>query len=351
MGQLLALVVLPFDRHLFRSISTWLGSAFLMSGPFLLEDWGGGKFSSYGEQAPPNAKVLVVTNHVTDMDWAGGLSYLTRFGEPFPGGAKAIAKNTLMHIPIFGWLTYFLEFMYIKRDWESDKHTLTKQANQLGTSRLPFALCLFPEGTRKTPKKHAQSQEFCKKNGYPVLNNLLYPRFKAFTLIAMTMRDQLDGVIDITLFFDGEHPNMADAFSRKINCKCNFICKYYPMNELPEKEEELEEWLRNIWVKKDALLDEVLKDQEAFPRQRKDELKQDPLNYTRFFALFGVSCLFLVGLSVLMVVNKVIRRVVVVMSVITWVGFAVTMVSNLRPSNVGLKKPDLKASSQRKKAE
>mmetsp|Transcript_12627 Transcript_12627/g.51116 ORF Transcript_12627/g.51116 Transcript_12627/m.51116 type:complete len:145 (+) Transcript_12627:933-1367(+) len=144
---------------------------------------------------------------------------------------------------------------------------------------------------------------------------------------------------------------MADAFSRKINCKCNFICKYYPMNELPEKEEELEEWLRNIWVKKDALLDEVLKDQEAFPRQRKDELKQDPLNYTRFFALFGVSCLFLVGLSVLMVVNKVIRRVVVVMSVITWVGFAVTMVSNLRPSNVGLKKPDLKASSQRKKAE
>lgn len=65
-----------------------------MSGPFLLEDWGGGKFSSYGEQAPPNAKVLVVTNHVTDMDWAGGLSYLTRFGEPFPGGAKAIAKNT-----------------------------------------------------------------------------------------------------------------------------------------------------------------------------------------------------------------------------------------------------------------
>ncbi|KAJ8904662.1 hypothetical protein NDN08_001180 [Rhodosorus marinus] len=351
-GQLLALVILPFDRHLFRSISTWLGSGFMIAGPFLLEDWGGCKFSAYGEQAPPDSKVLIVVNHGTDMDWAGGLSYLARLGEPFPGGAKAIAKDTLMYIPIFGWLTYFLEFMYVKRDWESDKKTLTKQANQLGTSRLPFYLCLFPEGTRKTPKKHAQSQEFCKKNGYPVLNNLLYPRFKAFTLIAMTMRDQIDGVIDATFAFEGEHPNMSKSLSRKLSCRCNLICQYHPMNELPEGEEELEEWLRNTWVKKDALLDEVLKDQEAFcSKQRKYEWKQEPLDYTKFFALVGVFCFFLVGLSVLMIVNKIIRRGVLVISVITWVAVVAALVINIRPSKVGEKKPDPETSSRRKKAD
>eukprot|EP00189_Rhodosorus_marinus_P009481 CAMPEP_0184741042 /NCGR_PEP_ID=MMETSP0315-20130426/4128_1 /TAXON_ID=101924 /ORGANISM="Rhodosorus marinus, Strain UTEX LB 2760" /LENGTH=352 /DNA_ID=CAMNT_0027211157 /DNA_START=106 /DNA_END=1164 /DNA_ORIENTATION=- len=352
MGQLLALVVLPFDRHLFRSISTWLGSGFLISGAFLLEEWGGCKFTAYGEEAPPDSKVLVVVNHGSDVDWAGGLSYIARLGEPFPGGAKAIAKDTLMYIPVFGWMTYFLEFMFVKRDWESDKIILTKQANQLGSSKLPFYLCLFPEGTRKTPKKQARSQEFCKKNGYPVLKNLLYPRFKAFTLIAMTMRDQIDGVIDATFSFEGEHPDMQKALSRKLRCKCNLICHYYPMNELPEKEVELEEWLRNTWVKKDALLDEVLQDQEAFySRQRKYEWKQDPLNYTKFFALVGVSLCFLVGLSVLMIVNKIIRRVVVLTSVMTWVAVVVALVITLRPSKVGEEKPNPKTSSYRKKAD
>jgi len=164
--------------------------------------------------------------------------------------------------------------------------------------------------------------------------------------------DQIDGVIDATFSFEGEHPDMQKALSRKLRCKCNLICHYYPMNELPEKEVELEEWLRNTWVKKDALLDEVLQDQEAFySRQRKYEWKQDPLNYTKFFALVGVFFCFLVGLSVLMVVNNIIRRVVVLISVMTWVAVVVALVITLRPSKVGEEKPNPKTSSYRKKAD
>ncbi|KNC70418.1 hypothetical protein SARC_17053, partial [Sphaeroforma arctica JP610] len=48
---------------------------------------------------------------------------------------------------------------------------------------LPFWIVLFPEGTRYTEKKHAESQKFCEEKGLPLFNHLLHPRPKVRTLV------------------------------------------------------------------------------------------------------------------------------------------------------------------------
>ena len=44
-------------------------------------------------------------------------------------------------------------------------------------------LCLFAEGTRFTEEKHAQSVEFARSRGLPILKHHLFPRTKGFCFL------------------------------------------------------------------------------------------------------------------------------------------------------------------------
>ena len=47
----------------------------------------------------------------------------------------------------------------------------------------PFWIGIYPEGTRLTPKKKAESDEFALKKGLPPLKNCMHPRTKGFVLL------------------------------------------------------------------------------------------------------------------------------------------------------------------------
>ena len=84
--------------------------------------------------------------------------------------------KTLRYVPTVGWSWAMNDYIFLERDWDKDKVTLTEGMNVLASHSRPFWLLLYPEGTRLSEQKLAQGQEFSKERGLPVLQHQLYPR-------------------------------------------------------------------------------------------------------------------------------------------------------------------------------
>jgi 1-acyl-sn-glycerol-3-phosphate acyltransferase len=81
---------------------------------------------------------------------------------------------------------------------------------------------IFPEGTRYTPKKHLESQEFAREKGYPVLDYLLTPKPKGFAFALNQMRNDIEAVYVCTMAFkDNKPPNMVQLLK---------VCGRLPLN-------------------------------------------------------------------------------------------------------------------------
>jgi hypothetical protein len=63
------------------------------------------------------------------------------------------------------------------------------------------------------PAKLRASQDYAREKGYPVLEHVLLPRFKAFTAVAKTLRGSVLDVCDATLMFEGPIPTAKTALS------------------------------------------------------------------------------------------------------------------------------------------
>jgi hypothetical protein len=93
---------------------------------------------------------------------------------------------------------------------------------------------IFPEGTRYTPKKHLESQEFAREKGYPVLDYLLTPKPKGFAFALNQMRNDIEAVYVCTMAFkDNKPPNMVQLLK---------VCGRLPLNIVLLKSEDAMFW-------------------------------------------------------------------------------------------------------------
>jgi hypothetical protein len=115
---------------------------------------------------------------------------------------------------------------------------------------------MYPEGTRITDAKRAESWSFAEKNGLPRLTNVLLPRTKGFTFITDKIRPVLDCVYDVTIAYKGgpayiRHALMDGEFqTRAVHMHVQRI----PVADLPQGEQALKQWLLERFKQKDALL-------------------------------------------------------------------------------------------------
>jgi lysophosphatidic acid acyltransferase/lysophosphatidylinositol acyltransferase len=61
--------------------------------------------------------------------------------------------TTLPQIPGFGWGTWLLGNIMIKRDWTKDKKKIANSFKSMRELQAPTWLISYPEGTRMTPEK------------------------------------------------------------------------------------------------------------------------------------------------------------------------------------------------------
>ncbi|WFD33201.1 hypothetical protein MCUN1_000014 [Malassezia cuniculi] len=116
-----------------------------------------------------------MVNHQLYTDWLylWGLAYSTGLGGRF----FCVLKASLGKVPVLGPAMAPARFILMSRNWERDEKPMTKTLQCIAKeSGDEFVLQIFPEGTDLARKSLAKSQEFARKNGFPIFERTLAPR-------------------------------------------------------------------------------------------------------------------------------------------------------------------------------
>lgn len=126
-----------FSSHLFGYwLSMWV---------LLFEYVNGTKLVFSGDSVPPKERVLIMCNHLTEVDWM--YLWCLAYRKKSVGAVKYALKATVRHAPIFGWAFHCMEFLLLERKWELDKDTIRTVMNSFRDRRDPLWEVVFPEGT------------------------------------------------------------------------------------------------------------------------------------------------------------------------------------------------------------
>lgn len=249
--QSASLVFRPFSMALFRRSVYGLAASWWSLFVWTLEKANGYRLLWTGEMPPPSERCMLMGNHQTMVDVPILLALAKRRGGL--SGFKCFAKKSLKYFPGIGWGMWWLDFPFVRRNWEKDKAHVTEVFRTLRSLKGTLWFMSFIEGTRRTPEKLAQSQEYARKLGQAPMQHVLWPRTRGFVAAIGAMRDQLDAVYDITIAYPGGAPSLWEVASHRQR-SAHVHVKRFPMAEVPKDETALAAWLVERFRVKDAML-------------------------------------------------------------------------------------------------
>ena len=202
---------------------------------------------------------LITSNHQT---WADIFLVQHLLNQRTPQ-IKFFLKQELIWIPIIGLCWWALDFPFMKRYSKSylKKHPNKKGKDQETTRKacekfrtIPVAIYNFMEGTRFTEEK--------KKRQKSPFKHLLKPKAGGTGLVLSALSEQVDSLIDITIYYQDKAPGFWDLlcgdnghvrlYIEKRDIPPAFIDRDYA--EDGKFRAELLQWLNEVWAEKDQLL-------------------------------------------------------------------------------------------------
>eukprot|EP01064_Diplonema_japonicum_P027735 TRINITY_DN4084_c0_g4_i2.p1 TRINITY_DN4084_c0_g4~~TRINITY_DN4084_c0_g4_i2.p1 ORF type:complete len:399 (+),score=66.35 TRINITY_DN4084_c0_g4_i2:79-1197(+) len=248
-------LVYPFSMNMYRTINEWIVWWWWLIVIWATEWWAEFQIFLYVEegQHTRNENCILVGNHAGDVDWMMGWYLAEKVG--ILQNSKAYMKKISKFLPILGWCWYFSDYIFLDRNWNTDKKTLAKTFETMNSYKSNFWLALFAEGTRKSPQKLKESQEWCAKNGKPVLKHVLWPRSKGFISSVQALRGKLESVCVVTIYPD---PSALPSFGKLLMakpCKCHLAIKRTPISEVPSTDEELKTMCEDAFLLKEKDLE------------------------------------------------------------------------------------------------
>ncbi|KVH94730.1 Phospholipid/glycerol acyltransferase [Cynara cardunculus var. scolymus] len=238
-------IVRPFSKNTYRRINRMVAELLWLELVWIVDWWAGVKVQLYTDpetlEMMGKEHALVIANHKSDIDWLIGWVFAQRSG--CLGSTLAVMKKSSKFLPVIGWSMWFSEYLFLERSWAKDENTLKFGLQRLKDYPQPFWLALFVEGTRFTQAKLLAAQEYASSNGLPVPRNVLIPRTKGFVTSVSHMRSFVPAIYDMTV---------------------HVKVKRYLMKDLPETDEAVAQWCKDIFVAKDDLLDKH-KAEDSFP--------------------------------------------------------------------------------------
>ncbi|XP_076915551.1 1-acyl-sn-glycerol-3-phosphate acyltransferase 2-like [Bidens hawaiensis] len=257
----------PFSKSLFRRINRIVAELLWLELVWIVDWWAGVKVNLYTDpetlRMMGKEHALVIANHKSDIDWLIGWVFAQRSG--CLGSTLAVMKKSSKFLPVIGWSMWFSEYLFLERSWAKDESTLKSGLRRLKDYPQPFWLALFVEGTRFTKAKLLAAQEYASSMGLPVPRNVLIPRTKGFVTSVSEMRSFAPAIIDMTVAIpkDSTPPTMLRLFKGQSSA-IDVRVKRHLMKDLPETDEGVAQWCKDIFVAKDDLLDKH-KELNAFP--------------------------------------------------------------------------------------
>ncbi|KAJ8510334.1 hypothetical protein OPV22_000768 [Ensete ventricosum] len=252
------ITIRPFSKSVYRRINRVVAELLWLQVIWLVDWWAGVKVQLFADSKTyalmGKEHALVVSNHQSDIDWLVGWILSQRSG--CLGSTLAVMKKSSKFLPVIGWSMWFTEYLFLERSWAKDESTLKSGLQQLKDFPRPFWLALFVEGTRFTPAKLLAAQEYAASQGLPIPRNVLIPRTKGFVSAVSIMRSFVPAIYDVTVAIPSDQP--PPTMFRILKGQSSVVhvhIKRHEMTDLPETDEGVAQWCKDIFVAKDALLD------------------------------------------------------------------------------------------------
>jgi len=220
-----------------------------------------------GETVSPLS--ILISNHQVDLDWL----YLWEASRFFDAHStmKVILKENLKYIPLIGYAMYLLEFLFLKRDWESDRSNLERRLRHFARDHVPVILILFPEGTTINTRALEKSHTYSREKQRPNLDLVLLPRTTGFEACLKSLGSGHHIIYDVTMAFSGytgEVPTYEMGYERSRDVgipnagkvlmghktEVHLDVRAIPSTEILEKHPSIEKWLDERFARKDRLL-------------------------------------------------------------------------------------------------
>ncbi|KAK7392863.1 hypothetical protein VNO78_21313 [Psophocarpus tetragonolobus] len=287
-------VVRPVSKSLYRRMNRVVAELLWLELVWIIDWWAGVKVQVFTDcetfRSMGKEHALVISNHKSDIDWLVGWVLAQRSG--CLGSTLAVMKKSSKFLPVIGWSMWFSEYLFLERSWAKDERTLKSGLQQLRDFPLPFWLALFVEGTRFTQAKLLAAQEYAASAGLPVPRNVLIPRTKGFVSAVNHMRSFVPAIYDVTVAIPKSSP--APTMLRLFRGKSSVVhvhIKRHLMKDLPEEDEAVAQWCRDLFVAKDALLDKHI----AEDTFRDQELQDTGRPIKSLVVVFSWACVVITG--------------------------------------------------------
>mmetsp|Transcript_16491 Transcript_16491/g.22791 ORF Transcript_16491/g.22791 Transcript_16491/m.22791 type:complete len:289 (+) Transcript_16491:179-1045(+) len=211
--------------------------------------------------------VLVLSNHKCDLDYTYLWTALARANPKRIGLFKAVIKSAIKQVPVFSWGLKAVGFLYLSRNWESDRAHIKEWAKSMAQDRLPMWLVLYPEGTRYTPQRKARSDVVAVEKGLrPFESELLMPRTKGLVLLTSTLEGHVTSVVDMTIAYSKPDGTILKGAELGTSClgavlsgtspvgTVHMHFQHFELRTLPKQADPLSEWCQELWLQKNTNL-------------------------------------------------------------------------------------------------
>lgn len=250
-GLLLTVVIRPFSRDKALKVAEFLGSSWWALCHHLAS-LHGMKYLYSGDELPQEEEAIVVANHQTMADvlplFALGIK------QKRLSAMKYFAKEELKWVPGVGGGLVFMEMLLVSRNWERDAERVRRVfARQVQRKGQPFWLVIFPEGTRFTPAKLAQTKKYARQTGMDEPQHVLLPRPRGFAEAVCALRGVVPAVYDLTFRYPPGLATLWDALCGRLT-RIEVHVRRFPIETLPDDRRALADWLRQVWREKERWL-------------------------------------------------------------------------------------------------
>jgi lysocardiolipin and lysophospholipid acyltransferase len=112
-----------------------------------------------------------------------------------------ILKDPLRSVPIFGWATQLLMFIFLSRNRDADVPHIVRMLNYLYAVEARPSVLIFPEGTDLSPENLEKSNAFAKEQKLAETKQVLYPKVSGLYTCVCNMRGKGLLLHDITIAY------------------------------------------------------------------------------------------------------------------------------------------------------
>ena len=147
--------------------------------------------------------------------------------------------------------------LFLTRQWNRDKDEIYSKLNYVNSLGSNFQLLIFPEGTDLTPEHKRKGDLYADSMGWPHYSYCLHPRSTGFLhAFNILKQGKLEAIYDVTVGYPDvlAKTEVEYVMKGRIPREIHYHIKEYDIKDLPDGDEEVEKWLRQVWKEKEARL-------------------------------------------------------------------------------------------------